>query len=104
MIQEAKHITSNMEQRGWWHLETELLDYSASIPDIYQIMVTFDTKDSMGANFINSVWNPFASTLESFIIAHPSLPDEAKDMDIIMSILSNYTPQCLVQSGSFMSD
>ena len=49
-------------------------------------MVTFDTKDSMGANFINSVLESFASTLESFIIAHPSLPDEAKDLDIIMSI------------------
>ncbi len=98
MIHEAKHITSNMEQRGGGILKTELLDYTTSIPDIFQIMVTFDTKDSMGANFINSVLESFASTLEAFIIAHPSLPDEAKDLDIIMSILSNYTPQCLVKA------
>ena len=98
MCREAGHITANMQQRGGGILKTELKDLTAELPNVYQIMVYFDTKNSMGANFINSVLECFATTIESFIIAHPDLPDASKDIDIIMSILSNYTPECVVRA------
>ncbi|MEZ4909712.1 MAG: hydroxymethylglutaryl-CoA reductase [Saprospiraceae bacterium] len=98
MCNEAAHITANMQQRGGGILKTELKDFTHELPNVFQIMVYFDTKNSMGANFINSVLECFASTLESFVIAHPDLPDSSKDIDIIMSILSNYTPECIVKA------
>jgi hydroxymethylglutaryl-CoA reductase len=52
----------------------------------------------MGANFINSVLENFASGLEEYFVESGLIPDELRDVDIIMSILSNYTPDCLVRS------
>ncbi|MEL6945016.1 MAG: hydroxymethylglutaryl-CoA reductase, partial [Bacteroidota bacterium] len=56
---------------------------------IQQLKVSFETCDSMGANFINSVLEQFATTLEK------QFPEQVQ---IIMSILSNYTPDCLVRA------
>jgi hydroxymethylglutaryl-CoA reductase len=52
----------------------------------------------MGANFINSVLEKFADSLERFFVDSPDVPDENRDIDIIMSILSNYTPECVVRA------
>lgn len=52
----------------------------------------------MGANFINSVLENFAFTLESFFLSHENIPDKYRDIDIIMSILSNNTPECVVRA------
>lgn len=51
----------------------------------------------MGANFINSVLENFADTLENFLATHPQLSENERDVEIIMSILSNYTPDCRVR-------
>jgi hydroxymethylglutaryl-CoA reductase len=52
----------------------------------------------MGANFINSCLEEFAMILKDWIAGHPSFSDEEKKVHIIMSILSNYTPDCIVRS------
>jgi hydroxymethylglutaryl-CoA reductase len=93
----GKSITSNMEQRGGGVLSMELLNFTKEEADYYQIRVHFDTCDSMGANFINTVLECYADALELFIMEHPLIPDADKDVQIIMSILSNYTPECLVR-------
>jgi hydroxymethylglutaryl-CoA reductase len=51
----------------------------------------------MGANFVNSCLEEFASTLEFWIENNELFSPEEKNVDIIMSILSNYTPDCLVR-------
>lgn len=79
-------ITKNMEKRGGGILEIKLVDKTDKLPDYYQLHVTFETKDSMGANFINSC-------LEA--IANQFRKDE---IEIVMSILSNYVPECLVRA------
>ncbi|MBS9773864.1 MAG: hydroxymethylglutaryl-CoA reductase, degradative [Tenacibaculum sp.] len=79
-------ITKNMEKRGGGILNIELVDKTLSLENYYQINVTFDTKDSMGANFINSCLEAIANSFRK------------DDIDIIMSILSNYIPQCLVRA------
>ena len=95
---EAAAITANMEKRGGGVTGVELLDLSHLEPDYYQLRVSFETCDSMGANFINSVLEQFGDSLQSFVETHPAFTDEERDLEIIMAILSNYTPNCLVRA------
>jgi hydroxymethylglutaryl-CoA reductase len=94
----TKHITANMEKRGGGVLDFELVDRRDEMDDYYQIMVTFDTADSMGANFINSCLEEYASELKAFFDTHEIFEGKEKECLIIMSILSNYTPACLVKT------
>ncbi len=94
----AKSITANMEKRGGGILDFELIDLRNKLADYYQIKVTFDTKDSMGANFINSCLEEFAKVLKEFFYTQPVFEGKEKEVNVIMSILSNYTPNCLVKA------
>jgi len=98
-FREGTHtITANMEKRGGGILDFELIDLRKKIPDYYQIKVSFDTKDSMGANFINSCLEGFAKILKEFFYTQPVFEGKEKEVNVIMSILSNYTPNCLVKT------
>lgn len=94
--QEAASITERMEARGGGIKEIELLDLTHLEPHYYQIKVTFETCDSMGANFINSVLEQFSKTLLQFFSQQKEL--QQQPLSIIMAILSNYTPECLVRA------
>lgn len=98
LLSESESLTKNMKLRGGGILRIELLDYNHEEKHLYQLKVFFETCNSMGANFINSVLENFGNTLEKFIIDHPKIPDEYRDIDIIMSILSNHTPGCVVRA------
>lgn len=98
LIDDAADITCNMEKRGGGVLDIELIDFTAVEPDYYQLRVSFETCDSMGANFINSVLEQFGSTLEVFIESHPIFEESEREVEIIMAILSNYTPNCIVRA------
>ena len=90
-------ITANMEKRGGGILDFELVDMRDRLENYYQINITFETVDSMGANFINSCLEESAKTLQEFVKTHPVFEGKEKEVVIIMSILSNYTPDCLVK-------
>lgn len=94
----SEDLTKNMEQRGGGITKIELVDLSHSLANTYQLRVSFKTADSMGANFINSVLESFAKTLVEFVACEPCFEPHRQDLEIIMSILSNYTPECLVQA------
>jgi len=98
LIITASAITTNMDKRGGGILDIELKDLSDKEPDYYQLFTHFDTCDSMGANFINSVLEQFGRTLRLFIQTHPAFDETDREVDIIMCILSNYTPECLVKA------
>lgn len=93
----TRHITANMEKRGGGILDFELIDLSHKLDNYFQIKVSFNTADSMGANFINSCLEEFASELKAFFKNNTVFEGEEKECTIIMSILSNYTPDCLVR-------
>ena len=99
LIENAKPLTINMENRGGGITGVELIDFTDEEPHLFQIRAQFETVDSMGANFINSVLEQFASSLEQFFLDYPNLSDEERDVLIVMSILSNYTPDCLVRAS-----
>jgi len=92
----TQSITQNMRERGGGILDIELLDKRTEIKDYYQLKASFDTVDSMGANFINSCLEEFADILKNYHKEAEELKDD--DLNIIMSILSNYTPDCLVEA------
>ncbi len=92
-------ITQNMEKRGGGILAIQLVDKTAQLANYYQLHATFDTKDSMGANFINSCLEVFANVLKDKIQKDDSFTDAEKNsLQIIMSILSNYVPNCVVRA------
>ncbi len=93
----TKHITSNMDQRGGGIIDIELVDMSDKMDDYYQLKASFNTVDSMGANFINSCLEEFATGLKEFLKTSPYFTEDEKRVEIIMSILSNYTPNCLIK-------
>lgn len=95
---DTAEITKNMQKRGGGILNIELRDKTAEVPNYYQLHATFNTKDSMGANFINTCLEQFAKTLESQANEFDGFLPEEKNVQIIMSILSNYVPNCLVRA------
>ena len=98
MFDGIKDITQNMESRGGGVLDIELLDFTSMEPDYFQLKVTFETCDSMGANFINSVLEELSIILKSDIQKCDFVDTSKEKIEVIMSILSNYTPDCMVKS------
>ena len=97
--QDVKDITSNMDKRGGGIIDVNLKDFTAVEPNYYQVEIKFDTCDSMGANFINSVLERVATLMKDYFAREKSFTSEEKEIDIVMSILSNYTPECLVRAS-----
>ena len=95
---DTQEITKNMQKRGGGILDIELRNKTNEIPNYYQLHATFNTKDSMGANFINTCLEQFAKTLETKANDYDGFSPEEKNVQIIMSILSNYVPNCVVRA------
>jgi len=96
--EDTREITANMRARGGGILSIRLRNKTDELDGYYQLEVRFETCDSMGANFINSCLEQFAKTLTNAVEADESMTAEEKDIQIVMCILSNYTPECLVRS------
>ena len=97
LLADTDAMTEKMRKRGGGILGMRLIDYTAQIPDYYQIRVEFGTGDAMGANFINSVLEQFGHSLQDFFAEQKDLPEELRKVEIIMTILSNNTPDCRVR-------
>lgn len=91
-------ITAKMEERGGGVVDMELIDFTEQEPDYYQLRAYFETVDSMGANFINSCLEEFGKMLSEKVGGSVIFNDSEKEIEIVMCILSNYTPQCLVRA------
>ena len=91
-------ITKNMRKRGGGITKLELLDKTAEMEGYYQLHCGFGTGDAMGANFINSCLEQMARTFVQKAGSFPSFTDKEADIQIVMSILSNYVPDCLVRA------
>jgi len=63
LIDKTNPLTANMKTRGGGILDVELVDYTHELENYYHLKVSFDTCDSMGANFINSVLELMATEL-----------------------------------------
>ena len=97
LLDDTATMTEKMRKRGGGILGMRLIDYTAQIPDYYQIRVEFGTGDAMGANFINSALEQFGHSLQDYFAEQQDLPEELRKVEIIMTILSNNTPDCRVK-------
>lgn len=91
LLSDISFITKNMKKRGGGIKDIKLINLTDKLENYFQILATFETKDAMGANFINSCLEQFSKTFKENY-------DDPSDVEIIMSILSNYVPNCLVKA------
>lgn len=98
LVKSVSSITQNMEKRGGGINNIELRNFSDKIEGYHQLHCTFETLDAMGANFINSCLEQFAKTLKEQAKLHSNFTEEEKNIEVVMSILSNYVPNCLVKA------
>lgn len=95
LIEDSSHITQNMQKRGGGISDIVLKDLSAEEPGLMQLFCTFETVDSMGANFVNSCLEQFAETFKTWYEMDDDFGSDG--LEIIMCILSNLTPDCRVK-------
>ncbi|PNW27599.1 hydroxymethylglutaryl-CoA reductase, degradative [Formosa algae] len=98
LLEAVKPLSKNMEKRGGGIQDIELRDKTADIPNYFQLHVSFGTADAMGANFINSCLEQFAKTFKAEALNFEDFSAEEQQIEIVMSILSNYVPDCLVRA------
>ena len=91
LLTDVDSLTTNMNKRGGGIKNIELVNLNDQIENYFQLRATFETKDAMGANFINSCLEQFSKTLKDNF-------KESSKIEIIMSILSNYVPECIVKA------
>lgn len=93
LFSETEGITKNMQKRGGGISDIQLIDKTEALENYYQLHATFQTKDSMGANFINSCLEQFAKTFKN-----KSEEFGITSIQVVMSILSNFVPNCVVRA------
>ena len=98
LLAESASLTSSMEKRGGGITDIVLKDKTKQLENYYQLHATFETKDAMGANFINSCLEQFAATLKKEAGNYDDFSKQEKDIEVVMSILSNYVPNCSVRA------
>jgi hydroxymethylglutaryl-CoA reductase len=89
-----------MKERGGGFKKLTLISNHHKLQNYYKLECTYDTVDAMGANIINTSLEElsqiFKESLEQYLLEnHKSL--EENKCEILLCILSNYTPQCLVK-------
>ncbi len=89
-------IAKNMKKRGGGISSIQLIDKTDELKSYFQLSVDFNTSDSMGANFINSCLESMSKKIKE--LSDEYFKKNNYDINIIMSILSNYTPDCIVES------
>ncbi|MGV4414403.1 hydroxymethylglutaryl-CoA reductase, degradative [Chryseobacterium sp. T1] len=99
LLEATEDITKNMRNRGGGILDIKLIDKTAEMPNYFQLKASFDTVDSMGANFINSCLEQFGKTLKEEVSLEDNFSNEEKEsLQVVMNILSNFTPDCIVRA------
>jgi hydroxymethylglutaryl-CoA reductase len=95
LIKDSEPLLANMKKRGGGVTNIELIDFTDELDDYYQLKVSFETADAMGANIINSVLEQMADSLKDYLATN--FQGEEKSCEIIMAILSNHTPESIVE-------
>ena len=99
LLASTYEITRNMRRRGGGITALSLVNKTDAIADYYQLDVRFETQDAMGANFINSCLEQLATQLKALAAKQPDFSEKEKAIEVVMSILSNYVPRCMVEAA-----
>lgn len=98
LLEGIEALQANMKKRGGGLKSLELIDASEELEGYFQLHATFETKDAMGANFINSCLEEIAKIWESEANKYSPFQKADRFPEVVMSILSNYVPECLVRA------
>ena len=93
MLAATDDLTTRMRKRGGGITAVEFVDKTGELANYYQVDVSFETADAMGANFINSCLEIMAGVL----VQEMNTKSVSGEVSVIMSILSNFTPDSLVE-------
>lgn len=96
-LESVAHITLNMDKRGGGIVGLTLVDMTDKIENYYQLKVECETCNAMGANFINSILEELAQVFKRAVMMDTRFEGASKEVNIVMCILSNYTPDCVVE-------
>ena len=99
LLNATSGLTQKMELRGGGIVSLDLVSKTTALPNYYQLNVRFKTADAMGANFINSCLESLATTFENLAAKETFFMEKEASIEIVMSILSNYVPECLVKAS-----
>ncbi len=98
LFKETESITKKMKSRGGGITDISLIDKSSQLTGYFQLFATFKTVDAMGANFINSCLEEFANIFKNSTQLFEAKNLKKEEIEVVMSILSNYVPNCLVKT------
>lgn len=98
LFESISDIEKSMKKRGGGLIDITLIDSTKKLKGFYQLHCTFETKDAMGANFINTCLEEIAKTFESNAKNYSLFQEEVLYPEVALSILSNYVPECLVRA------
>jgi len=98
LLVECAFLMTKMVERGGGVSSFELKEMNNVMNNYYQLDIGFQTCDAMGANFINSCLEQFAKSLQGYFRISEKVSGHEKDCEIIMAILSNYTPESRVRA------
>lgn len=99
LLKSVAHLTMNMEIRGGGITSLSLVDMTEKLENYYQIKLEAETCNAMGANFINSILEEMAKIFKANVAGESSFDANEKDVHVVMCILSNYTPDCVVEAS-----
>lgn len=95
LLQSVYEIDKKMIARGGGIQHLELIDKTSDITNYFQLELGFNTCNAMGANYMNSCLEGIAESLQLFFSADSECTQ--KELNVIMCILSNYSPQNAVR-------
>jgi hydroxymethylglutaryl-CoA reductase len=98
LLEESAFLTDKMKERGGGITGIELKSLPHVLPDYYQLDASFETCDAMGANFINSCLEQFGKSLQEYFLNSEKISAGQRECEIVMAILSNYTPESRVRA------
>ena len=98
LFKKTESITKKMKSRGGGIIDISLIDKSSQLTGYFQLFATFKTVDAMGANFINSCLEEFANIFKNSTQLFGAEKLKKEEIEVAMSILSNYVPNCLVKT------
>lgn len=98
LLAESVFLTTKMKERGGGINGIELKLLPHILPNYYQLDAGFETCDAMGANFINSCLEQFGKSLQDYFLTSEKVSTSQRECEIIMAILSNYTPESRVRA------
>jgi len=94
LLQSIASTNASMKKRGGGIIDLQLVNKTEALSGYYQLHATFETKDAMGANFINTTLEQLATTFKELALSYDGFT--SSQPEVIMSILSNYVPDCVV--------